>query len=481
MVLYHLYKDKYVCSSITNKTWYVFNNHRWEKDEGQRLRMAISKNLFELYSEKQGQCLSESQHYEPQDDNHEKSQRKIKKIAEICIKLKKTNDKNNIMREAMEIFFDKDFSKNIDSNPYLMCFTNGVFDLKLKEFRDGYPQDYITKTTGHPYIKFNPENTIEIVNEINIFMDQLFPKHEVCKYMWDHLASVLIGVKKEHVFNIYRGSGSNGKSILTDLMSQCLGDYKGTVPITLVTDKRSSIGGATPEVMQLKGVRYAVMQEPSKDSVINEGIMKELTGGDPLLGRALYCDSEIFIPQFSLVVCTNALFEIKSNDDGTWRRMKLVDFLAKFISEGETHTDDTTYVFLKDKSLKEKLPKWAPVFISMLIKRACETEGEVKDCQEVVSASNRYRQSQDAISGFINDKIIKDEKGGITKKYLNDVFKEWYQMNYGNRKPPKLSEIEDVMIKKFGNRNTKTQKWHGISIKADEPGEGENEMDELDN
>jgi phage/plasmid-associated DNA primase len=182
-----------------------------------------------------------------------------------------------------------------------------------------------------------------------------------------------------------------------------------------------------------------------------------------------------------LVVCTNALFEIKSNDDGTWRRMKLVDFLAKFISEGETHTDDTTYVFLKDKSLKEKLPKWAPVFISMLIKRACETEGEVKDCQEVVSASNRYRQSQDAISGFINDKIIKDEKGGITKKYLNDVFKEWYQMNYGNRKPPKLSEIEDVMIKKFGNRNTKTQKWHGISIKADEPGEGENEMDELDN
>jgi P4 family phage/plasmid primase-like protien len=478
MVLYHMFKDKYVCSSITNKKWYVFNKHRWEKDEGQRLRMAISKDLFELYSEKQNQYLSEAQNYEVSDEVHEKFQRKVKKIAEILIKLKKTNDKNNIMREAMEIFFDKDFSKNIDSNPYLMCFTNGVFDFKAKEFRQGYPQDYITKTTGIPYSEYKYENSKEISDQIMSFMEQLFPQPELCRYMWDHLASCLIGVKKEHAFNIYRGSGSNGKSILTDLMSQALGEYKGTVPITLVTDKRSSIGGATPEVMQLKGVRYAVMQEPSKDAVINEGIMKELTGGDPLLGRALYCDSEIFIPQFSLVVCTNALFEIKSNDDGTWRRMKLVDFLAKFITEGEPHTDDTQYVFPKDKSLKEKLPNWAPVFITMLIKKACETDGEVKDCPQVLQASNKYRQSQDCIAGFINDKIVKDAKGAISKKYLNDVFKEWYQMNYGNRKPPKLSEIEEAMIKKFGNRNIKTNKWHGITMKEDDI-QNDNEIDDI--
>lgn len=481
MVLYHLFKDKYVCSSITSKKWYVFNKHRWEIDEGQRLRMAISKDLFELYSEKQGQYLAEAQHYETNDEKHEKCQRKIKKIAEICIKLKKTTDKNNIMREAMEIFFDKDFSRNMDSNPYLMCFSNGVIDFKTKEFRQGYPQDYITKTTGIPYIPYDPVATAEISNEIMTFMEQLFPQPELCKYMWDHLASVLIGVKKEHAFNIYRGSGSNGKSILSDLMSQCLKDYKGTVPINLVTDKRSSIGGATPEIMQLKGVRYAVMQEPSKDAVLNEGIMKELTGGDPLLGRALYCDSEIFIPQFSLVVCTNALFDIKSNEDGTWRRMKLVDFIAKFISEGEIHTDDTKYVFPKDKGLKEKLPIWAPVFISMLVKRAFETDGEVKDCPQVVAASCKYRQSQDAIAGFIMEKIIQAEnKYGLNQTSLNNAFKEWFQMNYGNRKAPKLTELTEAIDKKFGERNKKANKWFNIKIKEEIEGGGD-ELDELDN
>lgn len=477
MVLYHMYKDKYVCGSITNKKWYIFNKHRWEKDEGQRLRMAISKNLFELYSEKQTQYLADSHLYEPTSEEHEKIQRKIKKIAEICIKLKKTNDKNNIMREAMEIFFDKDFIKNMDSNPYLMCFTNGVFDFKNKEFRQGYPQDYIAKSTGVPFIKYNYGETKETADQIMTFMEQLFPEPELCRYMWDHLASCLIGIKKEHAFNIYRGSGSNGKSILTDLMTQALGEYKGIVPITLVTEKRGSIGGTSSEVIQLKGVRYAVMQEPSKDAVINEGIMKELTGGDPIQARALYSDSEIFIPQFSLVVCTNALFEIKSNDDGTWRRMKLVNFKAKFISDGETHTDDTPYVFSKDKTLKEKLPKWAPVFIAMLVKKACETEGEVKDCPEVVAASNEYRMKQDCISGFIMDRIIKDATGSIGKRELNEEFKRWFELNLGNRKIPKLSEIEEVMVKKFGNRSYKTNKWHGLKFKSDE--EETNDLDEL--
>ncbi len=479
MVLFHMYKDKYICSSITNKKWYVFNKHRWEKDEGQRLRLAISRELFQLYSDKQNQYLSDAHLYEPSSEEHERIQRKVKKIAEICIKLKKTNDKNNIMREAMEIFFDKDFTKNMDSNPYLMCFTNGVFDFKAKEFRQGYPQDYVTKTTGIPYVKYNYEENKDIADEIMDFMEKLFPQKELCKYMWDHLASCLIGIKKEHAFNIYRGSGSNGKSILTDLMTQALGEYKGTVPITLVTSARNNIGGTSSEVMQLKGVRYAVMQEPSKDAIINEGIMKELTGGDPIQARALYCDSEIFIPQFSLVVCTNALFEIRSNDDGTWRRMKLVDFLSKFISEGETHTDDTKHVFLKDKGLKEKLPKWSTVFVSMLVKKACETDGEVKDCSEVVAASNKYRQSQDCITGFIADKIIKDATSSLGKQILNNVFKEWFQMNYGNRKMPKLTEIEEIMIKKFGNRNVKTNKWLGIKIKEEE--EQGDDLDDVEN
>jgi phage/plasmid-associated DNA primase len=173
--------------------------------------MAISKDLFQLYSDKQAEYLADMQSFKENEDHHEIVQKKIKKIAEICIKLKKTGDKNNIMREAMEIFFDKNFVRNMDANPYLMCFTNGVVDFKSKTFRQGYPQDYITKTTGIPYVPFNSEANSDVVEELVTFMEQLFPQKDLCRYMWDHLAATLIGIKKEHAFNIYRGSGSNRK------------------------------------------------------------------------------------------------------------------------------------------------------------------------------------------------------------------------------------------------------------------------------
>jgi putative DNA primase/helicase len=245
-------------------------------------------------------------------------------------------------------------------------------------------------------------------------------------------------------------------------MSHTLGEYKGTVPITLVTEKRGNIGGTSSEVMQLKGIRYAVMQEPSKDSKINEGVMKELTGGDPIQGRALYCDSEIFEPQFKLVVCTNSLFEFGSNDDGTWRRIRKCDFVSKFVDDDEQYTDDTKYVFPKDKGLKEKLPMWAPIFASMLVKISFASEGNVKDCDIVLESSNKYRQGQDHISAFVSDMVAKEEGKTIGKRAISQAFQLWFQENNGRRKMPKTNEVHDYMDKKFGK--CKNNKWENVMI-----------------
>jgi P4 family phage/plasmid primase-like protien len=479
-VLFQMFKDKYVCSSISNKTWHVFKNHRWENDKGWTLRLAISKDMYNVYEKKKSVFQDEHLQYEgnENDEKLELIKKKIQKIGELQQKLKKTNDKNNVMREAMELFYDKDFVKCMDTNKYLLCFNNGVIDFKLKTFRDGYPQDYITKTTGINYTEYNSENQemVKTSEDITSFMKKLFPIESLNKYMWDHLASCLIGTNLNQTFNIYHGSGSNGKSILTDLMSHSLGEYKGTVPITLVTEKRNSIGGTSSEIIQLKGIRYAVMQEPSKDTKINEGIMKELTGGDPVQGRALYCESEIFEPQFKLVVCTNSLFDITSNDDGTWRRIRKCDFLSKFVDEGETHTDDTEFVFTKDKSLKDRLPELAPVFMSMLVKRTFETGGVVEDCDIVLEASNKYRKGQDHIAAFVSEMVIKtgNTKDIIKKTEISNQFKLWYQDGQGGRKMPKGQELHDFMDKKFGHQ--KQAGWVGVKINYPEKGD---EIDEL--
>ena len=480
-ILYHMFKDKYICTSYKSKTWYVFKNHRWVIDKGETLRLCISREMHAIFQEKQEQCNVEMMHNSSNasEERIEYLKKKVKTLTEILIKLKRTTDKNNIMREAMELFYDGEFVKSMDSNRYLLCFTNGVIDFKNKIFRDGYPQDYITKTTGISYTPFNKDdkNMSEISENILDFMEKIFPVEELNKYMWEHAASCLIGTNLNQTFNIYRGSGSNGKSKFTDLMTYCLGEYKGTVPITLVTEKRNSIGGTSSEIIQLKGVRYAVMQEPSKDSKINEGIMKELTGGDPIQARGLYSESETFVPQFKLVVCTNTLFEINSNDDGTWRRIRICDFLSKFKSEGETYTDTPKYVFPKDTELDDKLKKWAPVFISMLVDLAFKTEGLVTDCSIVKASSNKYRQGQDHISTFINETVEKTNNPGdkIKKGELMNQFKLWFQNTQGTAKMPKGNELNEYMDTKFGKSNTSG--WVGVKIIYPDS----DEIDEIEN
>jgi len=247
-VLFHLFKDKYVCVSIRNNIWYEYINHRWlEVDSGNSLRLKISKDMHEIYLVKIRDIMNilHTTHVDPAHEDHKRWEYRVKILSDRGLLLKKTTWKNNIMREARELFYDKDFMNNMDVNPYLLCFNNGVIDFKEKTFRKGLPEDNISKCTKIDYIPLDKKRHEKTILEIEEFMEQLFPIEELRNYMWKHLASCLIGTNDNQTFNIYTGSGANGKSKLVDLMAKALGDYKATVPITLVTQKRNNIGSTS--------------------------------------------------------------------------------------------------------------------------------------------------------------------------------------------------------------------------------------------
>lgn len=476
-VLYQLYKHEFVCVSVKANIWYQYKNNRWsEIDSGTTLRKAISVQLRDLYNQKtiglmntittddvQEETRTISEPVQPTQAEEVGKPRSIR-ILNICQRLANTNDKKNIMTEAKELFYDGSFLAKMDTNPYLLCFKNGVIDFKEKIFRKGQPEDNISMCTNIDYIPLNPAIHQKTMDDIHDFMNKLFPEKELCQYMWQHMASTLCGTSANQTFNMYIGIGSNGKSVLVDLMAKVLGDYKGDVPLTLVTDKRGKVGGLAPEIVQLKGKRYAVMQEPSKGDVINEGMMKQLTSGkDPLQGRAPYMPQTIsFIPQFKLVVTCNTLMGVKANDHGTWRRIRAVPFKSLFTDSPIQGDKEKPYQYKLDKYIDEKFDEWKEVFAAMLVNIMYETNGVVTDCDIVMAKSNEYRQSQDYISEFIRDRVSKDIGGRIKKMELNNEFSIWYMANYGGRGPsPK--DLHEYMDKEFGRQ--KNQMWTGVKIK----------------
>ena len=237
-------------------------------------------------------------------------QKRSHKLSEICIMLKTTCKKDNIMKEASHLFYDSRFYTSLNSNTHLLCFNNGVYDFNEGTFRKGLPEDYISKTTEIAYIPYEQVVKMPEYAQVNEFLDQLFPDPELRRYQMDWLSSLPVGGNENHQMSFWLGTGANGKTALVTLLEKAFGQYKGTVPVTLVTRERLNIGTASPEVAALAGVRLAVMQETSKGDKINEGPMKDLTGGDPITARALYKDSVTFRPQFKMVLCTNILPEI---------------------------------------------------------------------------------------------------------------------------------------------------------------------------
>lgn len=479
-VLYHMCKGDFVCVSVKNNTWYEYKHHKWyEIDSGNTLRMIISKRMYEVYLKKASDLTAKLLHASDADDVKEKMRKLAVKVSDIAVLLKKTCWKNNIMREAKELFYDKDFYNKLDNNAYLLCFNNYVIDFRAKTHRPGQPDDYISKSTNIDYIPLDKNTDKKSEAEIEEFMAQLFPNEELRKYMWEHLASTLIGNNDNQTFNIYTGSGRNGKSKLVDLMSKLLGDYKATIPITLLTQKRNNIGSTSSEIVQLMGVRYAVMQEPCKGETINEGIMKEITGGDPIQGRALFRESVTFVPQFKLVVCTNTLFDIKSNDDGTWRRIRICDFISKFLEnpygdEDKFPKEDYPYQYDVDKKIDEKFARWAPVLAGMLVELTYKLQGVVKDSKVVMGSSDQYREGQDYLTEFCKDKVKKMQGGRIRKLEIYEIFKQWYITNCGRGGAvPKPKELYEHMEKRYGKM--KFGKWSNVAMIYDEEEEGEEE------
>ena len=468
-ILYHLKKGEYVCVSVKSSVWYMYLEPRWmEIDSGTTLRKSLSTELRNIMANKATKYMEERSKLNEATDTDRITvlTNYIDKLLNISQRLANTQDKKNIMTEAKELFYDGTFLQKLDNNAHLLCFNNGVVDFKQKQFRRGVPEDYLSKCTNTDYIPVDPVRDATVIQEIKTFMHQLFPVPELHEYMWEHLASTLIGTAMNQTFNMYIGQGQNGKSVLTSLMEMILGDYKGDVPLSLLTDRRTKIGGLAPELVALKGVRYAVMQEPQKGDRINEGVMKQLTSGiDPIQARAPYMTNMLtFVPQFKLVVCSNEFMEIKSQDHGTWRRIRVVEFMSLFTENPVTTDPDKPHQFKLDLELKDnKFPLWKHTFMSMLVEKAFQTNGKVVDCEAVVSASQSYRVRQDVIAEFISEKIQVNPAGMITNTELCGVFTDWHKMSYG-RNCPSMKDVQSHMDKKFKKGTGTGKSWVGVSI-----------------
>lgn len=406
---------EYVCVAAGGDgTWYRFRDHRWRKmTKAVELRTALSTTIHDIFDKAYKRGVAEA------DD--------VKKAAaagvEMCKELKQGGFKNAVMREVADLFYEADFVGKLDTNVNLLCFENGVYDLDKGEFRDGSTGDNVSLSTGHDYVDV-PEDAPEMA-EIMAFFASVFPNESVRTYFLTKMAIYLCGKNYEDEFMILTGSGSNGKSKTIELLQHALGEYAVNLPTALMTQKRNASNAASPEVARLVGKRLAVMQEPSDTDSLNISILKESSGSDMMQARPLYGVPFEFKPQFSMIMTCNTLPKVPDTDGGTWRRIKVVEFVSKFTSKPDP--DDPTH-FPIDLHLGDKFPRWRPALVCMLLRLYAEAKKrkhKIDVPYEVTLAGDNYLAEQDEMSQWKLECIEKDADSELTVAEALSSFKAW--------------------------------------------------------
>lgn len=443
-VVYEMFKHQYVCVSIRHNIWYEYRNHRWyEIDSGIGLKQKISNEVLAEY-------LTLVAYYNDlaqSADNNTKDQYlvKSKALVDVTFKLRDYTFKEKVMKESINFFYNADFINKLDANPYLIGFENGVYDLKKGEFRDGRPEDYVSMTTGNEYMEFDDDD--DTVEEIYDFMEKIFPISDVREYVFILLASFLCGLTLDQKFHVWTGKGGNGKSKLIELFELAFGNYCVKLPVTLLTQKRGASNAASPELARTKGARFASMQEPDENERLNIGLLKELSGSDRIMTRALYKEPLEFKPQFKLALCCNHLPKVPPDDDGTWRRIRVVEFIAKFTDTPDPENPNEHY---KDYQLDEKLARWKEAFMFILLEYYKKyKEHGLFEPEEVKKATREYQKTSDIYIEFIDDTIVKDSNSIIRLDDTYGHFKVWYRQSFDG-KCPSRRDFKIGMEKKFG-------------------------------
>lgn len=463
-VVYDMYKHEYVCTSLKQNLWYEFRNHRWEKIEsGITLKKRIGNEVVNEYIRMINYYNQSA--YDQQDDQKDIYLQKAKNLTDITYKLRDHPFKEKIMSECKVMFYDGKFESLLDSNPDLIGFNNGVYDLQTSEFRDGRPEDYISLSTEIDYDEFSDED--EKIQAVYKFVSQVFPQEDVRDYVLILLASFLEGRNPNEKFHIWTGMGGNGKSKLLELFELAFGRYGAKIPVSLLTEKaRTASSAANPEIARLKGVRCASAQEPSDDVGLNTGIVKDLTGGDKIPCRALYSEPFDFKPQFKIIFCCNNLPKISADDDGIWRRISVTEFKCRFIDNPDPHNP---FEFPRDRHLTEKLQVWKEAFMYILLQHyKIYRRNGLQEPLAVKEATSDYQKTNDIYRDFIGDcfEPCRELNSCAKLEEVFHTFKDWWKENYSG-KTPSRKDMKACMEKKLNQKYPKGG-WRGWKLLTNE-------------
>ncbi len=159
---------------------------------------------------------------------------KIKLINDLAKKCQNNGPQMSLMKVIEDLIGIDNLNDKMDQNKQLIAFTNGVYDLSLFTFRQGLPEDYITRQMTIPYdITLTMENP-KVIKMLNFFK-KYFQMKILFEYFMLENCEMYIGGNRDKILQIWTGEGDNGKSVTNKIIENKFGKLSVKFPKGMVT------------------------------------------------------------------------------------------------------------------------------------------------------------------------------------------------------------------------------------------------------
>lgn len=379
------------------KRFYYFDGRRWCEDN--------TGAVYRMADDVIAAARADQQAYVDAFGGQRNSDELREEYMKFVKKCRSNMTKQSIVKElrARVPVLPAEFDTHID----LLNTPSGVVDLSQGTITAHNPELLITRVTVAEY-----SDRADCPMWEKFLGDIFSGNKELIHFVHKAIGYSLTASVAEQVVFFAVGDGSNGKSTFFETLAGALGDYASNAqPQTILAKTRPS--DISSDLARLKGARFVTVPEPAEGARLDEGLVKQLTGGDRVTARKLYADEMEFSPEFKIWMGTNHKPVIRGTDFGIWRRLCIIPFTVKIPANKV------------DKHLRYKLMREYPGILRWAVDGALawKREGLAPYPACIRDALSEYRNEMDVFSAFLSE--CTTPEGEVSSKDLYRAYVAW--------------------------------------------------------
>jgi putative DNA primase/helicase len=400
------YGDKFRFNTIEDK-WYVWRGHAWERDDTLEIQRAAEHNI-EMVIDACRLIVEQT-----------KGTDEYKAAAKQLADARLGYNQGKIMAAIARFSAQPGIAITpglFDGNLDLLNLPNGTLNLVTGELQPHNPDDLITLTFGAEY---DPEATCP---KFRRFMTDILPSPRIQAYVQRALGYTLLGTPTERAMFLLHGPSGTGKSVLTSVMTRIFGGYGITAPATTFRLKKND---TSVDVHRLRGRRFVTTSEMPEGVLLDEELVKRITGGDVITSRSLYEEYQDWKAQCVVWIATNFLPRVNSDDNAIWRRAKSIPMQTEFGQGGLEEILGYAEHLVVERS---GILNW------LLEGLTGYREQGLNQPPEITADIDSYRTDVDAVASFIRDRLddgllVRRDGYKIRSSVLNGLYTQYCDEN----------------------------------------------------